>query len=419
MSLIAPRRRAVQWGLFLVLLLLPFARHAGESLFRIDIPSLTLHFFGSALPVENLFLVWLLGLCLIFLFLLLTMALGRAWCGWLCPQTALSDLIDGLSRRLGLKTSWKSIDGGLGRKLLLYGFSLLFSLLLGALLVWYFVSPYDYFARLLAGTLGGWPLGATLVFTLLIFFCMVFLRRLACREFCPYGRFQTMLADRGTLTLGLDPAEARRCIDCQACVRACPMGIDIRDGFQIECINCACCLDACRKVMARQRQTGLIRYRFGEGLVGWRSLLTLKLALVAGVFMLTGAALVLSILNLPLATLTVTRNVVAEGRSATTNGQIVFFTAYLSNRDRLAHSYRIEAEGGGEPALSLKGQTTGIRLTPGERRRLYFAVHFAAPLNPPGRKLVFTVIDEQESRPASADIFVPPPFSRQKVQVSP
>jgi polyferredoxin len=27
--------------------------------------------------------------------------------------------------------------------------------------------------------------------------------------------------------------------------RVCPMGIDIRDGQQLECITCALCIDAC------------------------------------------------------------------------------------------------------------------------------------------------------------------------------
>jgi cytochrome c oxidase accessory protein FixG len=39
------------------------------------------------------------------------------------------------------------------------------------------------------------------------------------------------------------------------------MGIDIRDGEQLECINCALCIDACDAVMKRiDLPTGLIRY---------------------------------------------------------------------------------------------------------------------------------------------------------------
>ena len=43
------------------------------------------------------------------------------------------------------------------------------------------------------------------------------------------------------------------CIDCNACVAVCPMGIDIRDGHQLECINCALCIDACDAVMDEDR----------------------------------------------------------------------------------------------------------------------------------------------------------------------
>ena len=48
-----------------------------------------------------------------------------------------------------------------------------------------------------------------------------------------------------------DVAPAGDCIDCGACVTACPTGIDIRDGIQLECINCGLCVDACNHVMER------------------------------------------------------------------------------------------------------------------------------------------------------------------------
>ncbi|TIR63294.1 MAG: cytochrome c oxidase accessory protein CcoG, partial [Mesorhizobium sp.] len=51
------------------------------------------------------------------------------------------------------------------------------------------------------------------------------------------------------------------CVDCNACVAVCPMGIDIRDGQQLECITCALCLDACDGVMDKLgRERGLISY---------------------------------------------------------------------------------------------------------------------------------------------------------------
>ncbi len=51
------------------------------------------------------------------------------------------------------------------------------------------------------------------------------------------------------------------CIDCMACVRVCPTGIDIRNGTQLECINCTACMDACDAIMlSLKKNTGLIRY---------------------------------------------------------------------------------------------------------------------------------------------------------------
>ncbi|MEO5807918.1 FixG Ig-like domain-containing protein, partial [Devosia sp.] len=41
----------------------------------------------------------------------------------------------------------------------------------------------------------------------------------------------------------------------------CPMGIDIRDGQQLECITCALCIDACDDVMDKLgKERGLISY---------------------------------------------------------------------------------------------------------------------------------------------------------------
>jgi cytochrome c oxidase accessory protein FixG len=51
------------------------------------------------------------------------------------------------------------------------------------------------------------------------------------------------------------------CVDCNACVVACPMGIDIRNGAQMECINCGLCIDACDEIMLKVgRPVALIGY---------------------------------------------------------------------------------------------------------------------------------------------------------------
>jgi cytochrome c oxidase accessory protein FixG len=51
------------------------------------------------------------------------------------------------------------------------------------------------------------------------------------------------------------------CIDCMACVNVCPMGIDIRNGQQLECITCGLCIDACDEMMDKiGKPRGLISY---------------------------------------------------------------------------------------------------------------------------------------------------------------
>ena len=55
--------------------------------------------------------------------------------------------------------------------------------------------------------------------------------------------------------------QAGDCIDCRACINACPTGVDIRDGLQLGCIQCGLCIDACDAIMEKvHRAPRLIGY---------------------------------------------------------------------------------------------------------------------------------------------------------------
>ena len=102
------------------------------------------------------------------------------------------------------------------------------------------------------------------------------MREQVCTYMCPWPRIQGAMTDRDALavTYRADRGEPRgahkkgqpwdgrgSCIDCDQCVAACPMGIDIREGTQLECINCGLCIDACDDVMAKVNlASGLIAY---------------------------------------------------------------------------------------------------------------------------------------------------------------
>jgi cytochrome c oxidase accessory protein FixG len=361
----------------LALLGVPFVRIDGHSLLRLDFPTLTLWAAGNPLPIESLPLLLLLILVLVLLFLLATLAFGRAWCGWGCPQTTLVDLFEWLARRSGVKVQGRTLTATRGQQLLMHLCALTLALLVGANLCWYFVSPYDFFPGLLAGTLHWVTLLTLAVIAATVYLDLAFLRRLFCTEFCPYGRFQTVLVDPGTLTLRFHPDEAARCIRCGACVKACPTGIDIRQGYQIECINCGRCLDACREVMAQRGQDGIIRYTFGLQDRGLRALLNLRMALVAGACLIVTASLLVAATQRSPLTLKATRNPTLLPQVVAPDRVVNFFTAYLVNRSSQPLTVSITVAAA-PVAVQWRGPESPLQLAGGERRRIDFGLEAEA-----------------------------------------
>lgn len=374
-SLLGPWRRTFQWTTTLLILLVPWLSIGGKSVLRIDLGSLSLQFFGQTLRIEELYLFLLFVLAFCLGFLLLTLVFGRLWCGWACPQTTLSDVAEWLTRRLGLKPHHNKTQGLLWRKLLLHLSYLGLALLIGANLLWYFIEPKHFFGLLSTVRLPLVPSATLAAVALCVYLDLALVRRLMCSEFCPYGRFQAALVDKSTLTLHLPETEASRCIDCGACVRSCPMGIDIRRGYQVECINCGRCLDACRQVMAKRRQPGLIRYSFGLDDSGLRSLVNPRTILLATTTTLLLLALAVGVVKRPDATLkvavshTAASRILGDGRIAT------FFSAWVSNRSNDNEGYRLSVQDAQSGApLDLKGQQRIDSLEPGRNRQLQFAV---------------------------------------------
>jgi len=257
------RRRVAAWLQAVLMFGLPFLRIHSESALRFDVPSLKLYFFGSVIWISEAYFLLLVFLLFFIGVMLFTVLYGRIWCGWACPQTILSDFARFIERRAVLFTRHQFL-----RTTRSHVIMLLASFLVSADLIWFFVSPYDMLADIRNRSLGPWVFWSWTLFSILTYVNLAFIRQRFCRSVCPYSRLQSAFFDDRTLTISFNRKRDEECHRCEACVRTCPSGIDIRDGLQVECINCAECIDACAKQMAQQGKSPLIDYSRGDSSEG-------------------------------------------------------------------------------------------------------------------------------------------------------
>ncbi len=199
------RRRLVAALQALVMLGLPFVRIHQESALRFDVPSLKLFFFGSVVWISEMYFFLLLFLLFFIGVMLATVLYGRIWCGWMCPQTVLSDF----SRMFDRLARWSAGHRVVGF-VLSHAFHLAVSTLVAASLIWYFVSPYDMAGDIAGRRLGPWTSGSWIFFTVLIYLDLAFVRQRFCASVCPYARFQSAFFDEKTLTIAFDQLARRR-----------------------------------------------------------------------------------------------------------------------------------------------------------------------------------------------------------------
>lgn len=241
------RRRIVALLAGAAVLLLPFLRVRGRGAVRFDLPTLSLHFFGAVVPIDEFHLVLWGALFLVALTLLVTVVFGRLWCGWLCPQTVIGEIGEWVSSALPPRLR------SAGKTLVLLPFSAVVSLSL----LWYFVPPVEATRGLFRSPV---LLGFFLAQWGAIFAMVAVVGTRFCRTACPYAMLQNVLADRETLAVAYDAGGAV-CFRCDRCIKACPVGIDIRKGARRECVACAACIDACREATAPRNAEPFIAYR--------------------------------------------------------------------------------------------------------------------------------------------------------------
>jgi cytochrome c oxidase accessory protein FixG len=298
-KLVHGRWRAIKWAalaltltIYYVTPWLRWARPGGapQQAVLVDFTGRRFYFFFIQLwPQEIYFITGLLVMAALALFL--TNALfGRLWCGYACPQTVWTDLYIAVERAFeGDRNARMRLDaqGWSPNKALRKGGKHLtwiaIAMVTGGAWVFYF---HD--APMLWRTfwIGQAPITAYVsvgVLTCTTYLLAGTMREQVCTYMCPWPRIQGAMLDGHSLqvTYRRDRGEPRGphkkgqswegrgdCVDCNQCVVACPMGIDIRDGAQIECINCGLCIDACDEIMLRvERPKGLIAYDTDEAVL--------------------------------------------------------------------------------------------------------------------------------------------------------
>jgi len=281
-KLVHGRWRAIKWAVLIATLAVyyvtPWIRwHRPEGLPQqavlVDFTGRRFYFFFLQLwPQEVYFITGLLVMAALALFLT-TALFGRLWCGYACPQTVWTDLYIYVERlfegdrnaRMRLDAEPLSFNKA-WRKLGKHAVWLGIAFGTGGAWIFYF---HDAPALIRSFWVGQAPLTAYIscgVLTATTYLLAGHMREQVCIYMCPWPRIQGAMLDNHSLqvTYRYDRGEPRGphkkgqgwegrgdCIDCRACVVACPMGIDIRDGSQLECINCGLCIDACNEIMDR------------------------------------------------------------------------------------------------------------------------------------------------------------------------
>lgn len=221
----------------------------------------TLNYFSPYLVVESAAQGIVNGSLIVFVAMFgVSLFLGRAWCGWLCPGAGIQDGCISInnSRVRGGKLDlikwaiWVPWVAGIGFAALLAGgyraVNPLYSIESGIsvdepsrYLMYYLVVALFVATPLIAG------------------------RRAACHYFCWMAPFMILgrsLRDRfGWPALGLR-ADSEKCGDCKSCNATCPMSLDVnrmvKSGHMenAECILCGTCVDGCPKRAIAYTLTG-------------------------------------------------------------------------------------------------------------------------------------------------------------------
>ncbi|MEM9981007.1 MAG: cytochrome c oxidase accessory protein CcoG [Bacteroidota bacterium] len=322
---------------------IPLIQVNGHPFFMLNIFERTFIIFGQIFYPQD-FVMFALAMIIFFVFIILfTVAFGRIWCGWACPQTVFMEMVfrkieywiegNRNQQRKLAQQPWNTEK--VLKKGVKHAIFLLIAILIAHTAMAYLIG-LDKTINIITQPPSAHWVGfiGFVAFTALFYGVFAYLREQACIAVCPYGRLQGVLVGNNTLGVIYDfvRGEPRGklkkktepptddlmakitqgdCVDCTLCVQVCPTGIDIRNGIQLECVNCTACIDACDEVMEKVgKPKGLIRhasedmiskgksFKFNTRLMAYAALLLLLLV-VEGFLILGRSPVEATVLRVP------------------------------------------------------------------------------------------------------------------------
>lgn len=183
--------------------------------------------------------------------LLLSLVLGRFWCGWFCPMGGFQEFCTGIQNQ--------PVTGG-RLNLLKYGvWALWLLLVISAIATAGGIHAVNIFYSTNSGISLTEPISYVVFYVILagIFLLAIIAgKRGFCHYLCPIC--VNFIIGRKIRNLFRWPAlhltgDNTRCTGCNKCTKACPMGLDVKNMVKedqmenTECILCASCADICSK----------------------------------------------------------------------------------------------------------------------------------------------------------------------------
>ncbi len=350
---------------------IPWLSWDGRQAVLFDLPARKFHIFGLILwPQDLIYLTALLILAALTLFFF-TALIGRAWCGYSCPQTVWTESFLWIERKVEGdrqqqikldKMPWNTTK--LFKKGLKHSLWIIFALWTGFTFVGYFTPIRELALKVFGLSTGPWETFWVLFYGFATYGNAGWLREKVCIYMCPYARFQGAMFDKNTLIISYDQARGEprgsrkrgadlqsldlgSCINCSMCVQVCPTGIDIRDGLQYKCISCSACVDVCDSVMEKMNYPkGLIKYTTENAMQGQPTRILRPRVIIYGLVLLT----LLSVLSLSIVTRSAVKLDVLRDRNSlyreNSAGQIEnIYTLKLTNKQNTDYEFLVSANG--------------------------------------------------------------------------